>query len=54
MIAWCMKKGRATIWYEHFGAAWWDWKSHEGEWRFIFPVLIPRKIFQGIKEFDGW
>lgn len=54
MIAWCVKKGKTTVWMEHFITAWEDWKSHPGELRWLFPVLVPRYFFNQIKEFDGW
>lgn len=54
MIAWVVKKGRERVYFSHFGAAWWDWKSHAGEFRLIYPVVVEGDRFLKMKEHRGW
>jgi hypothetical protein len=53
-IYWCVKKERRWCVFEDFASAWYDWKSHEGEVRFIFPRIMTKKRFETLRDFDGW
>ena len=55
MIVWTVwvgKYGRCT--FEHFEEAWEDWKTHEGEWRWVYPKFMTKRKFQSLPEHNGW
>jgi hypothetical protein len=47
-------KGSGSCTYEWFQDAWEDWKSHDGEWRIVYPVFMSRKAFLNLPEHNGW
>ena len=43
-----------TCIYQTFEDAWEDWKSHDGELRVIYPILMSQKKFISLPEHNGW
>lgn len=54
MIAWYVKKGKSKVYYESFREALEDWKSHRGEFRYIWFLPMPKDLFDRIPEHKGW
>jgi hypothetical protein len=53
-IVWVVTKERRSCVFEHFYSALEDWKSHQGDWRMIYPKVISLRKFNALGEFDGW
>jgi hypothetical protein len=55
MLVWVIRKEGQSCVFEHFSEAWEDWKTHEGDIRWIYPKYVYIGWFKrGMKEFDGW
>jgi hypothetical protein len=54
-IVWVVKvrkSGRCV--FEHSTDAVEDWKSHDGEWRIVYPKIMSREKFNSLPEHNGW
>lgn len=51
---WAVYKDKTKCLHETFAEAWEDWKSHSGDVRWIYPVLMHRIKWDNIKDFEGW
>lgn len=55
MIVWVVRKRRKFLVCEHFSEAFEDWRTHEGEIRWLYPRLILIGYFRrGMEDFNGW
>lgn len=59
-IVWVVAVKMSKTWilsrclFEHVESAFYDWKSHVGMFRIIYPKLITEAAWRNIPEHNGW